>query len=80
VMKRQLKRVILIRILDIEMTRNNGFVNYYGMQRFGTRSIPTHEVGKAIIKEDWAGAVKLILSQYDTSKPGDKQLREYECL
>lgn len=62
------------------MTRNNGFVNYYGMQRFGTRSIPTHEVGKAIIKEDWAGAVKLILSQYDTSKPGDKQLREYECL
>ncbi len=23
----------------------NGFINYYGLQRFGTSSIPTHEIG-----------------------------------
>lgn len=23
-----------------------GFINYYGMQRFGTSSIPTHHIGR----------------------------------
>ena len=25
-----------------------GFINYYGMQRFGTSSIPTHHIGRYI--------------------------------
>ena len=28
--------------------KNNGFINYFGMQRFGTTSIPTHHVGRYI--------------------------------
>ena len=26
--------------------RETGFINYYGMQRFGTTAVPTHQVGK----------------------------------
>ena len=26
--------------------RDLGFINYYGMQRFGTSTIPTHHVGR----------------------------------
>ena len=25
-----------------------GFINYYGMQRFGTSSIPTHHIGRLV--------------------------------
>ncbi|XP_051968351.1 pseudouridylate synthase 7 homolog [Xyrauchen texanus] len=28
--------------------KDRGFINYYGMQRFGTTAIPTHQVGRAI--------------------------------
>lgn len=39
-----------------------GFVNYFGLQRFGTRSIQTHEIGHAILEAKWEEAVDLILS------------------
>ena len=32
-----------------------------GMQRFGTASIPTHSIGLALLRSDWAGAISLIL-------------------
>ena len=32
-----------------------------GMQRFGTASVPTHAIGLALLKSDWATAVNLIL-------------------
>lgn len=33
--------------------RDNGFINYYGLQRFGTiAAIPTYEIGKALLKGD----------------------------
>ncbi|SFR91922.1 tRNA pseudouridine13 synthase [Halomicrobium zhouii] len=31
--------------------------NYFGQQRFGSRRPVTHEVGLAIVREDWEGAV-----------------------
>ena len=42
--------------------KDNGFVNYFGLQRFGTRSVLTHEVGLAILQGKWEKAVDLILS------------------
>lgn len=39
-----------------------GFVNYFGLQRFGTRSIQTHEIGLAILQSKWDKAVDLVLS------------------
>lgn len=42
--------------------KENGFINYFGLQRFGTRTIQTHEVGLAILQGQWEKAVDLILS------------------
>ncbi|CAJ1056247.1 pseudouridylate synthase 7 homolog isoform X1 [Xyrichtys novacula] len=41
--------------------RQTGFINYYGMQRFGTTAVPTQQVGRAILKNDWNEVVDLIL-------------------
>ncbi|GAA5911479.1 hypothetical protein JCM8208_006851, partial [Rhodotorula glutinis] len=45
--------------------RAHGFVNYYGMQRFGTAPVPTHAVGLALLRGEWALAAELILSSRD---------------
>lgn len=39
--------------------RQNGFVNYFGPQRFGTTGIPSYEVGKALLRCDYAAALLL---------------------
>ncbi|GCC28620.1 hypothetical protein chiPu_0007051 [Chiloscyllium punctatum] len=41
--------------------RDVGFINYYGMQRFGTTAVPTYQVGKAILHNKWSEVVDLIL-------------------
>uniref|UniRef100_A0A8C9YT59 Pseudouridylate synthase 7 homolog n=1 Tax=Sander lucioperca TaxID=283035 RepID=A0A8C9YT59_SANLU len=41
--------------------RQTGFINYYGMQRFGTTAVPTQQVGRAILKDNWKEVVDLIL-------------------
>ena len=42
--------------------KNNGFINYFGQQRFGTDGyIKTSDIGLALIKSDWMKAVELIL-------------------
>ncbi|KAI0603473.1 pseudouridine synthase [Biscogniauxia sp. FL1348] len=40
----------------------HGFINYYGTQRFGTHQIGTQEVGMKILKDDFEGAVRSLLS------------------
>ncbi|KAF5344114.1 hypothetical protein D9758_008840 [Tetrapyrgos nigripes] len=45
----------------LNIIKNNGFINYYGMQRFGTASVPTHAIGLALLQSDWHKAVYLIL-------------------
>ncbi|KAJ1733124.1 multisubstrate pseudouridine synthase 7 [Coemansia sp. Benny D160-2] len=49
--------------------RTTGFVNYYGMQRFGTQAISSHTVGVAVLKADWHAAVDLLLKP----RPGDRE-------
>ncbi|CAE6429641.1 unnamed protein product [Rhizoctonia solani] len=41
--------------------KENGFINYYGMQRFGTSAIPTHSIGLALLRSDWKLATSLLL-------------------
>lgn len=31
---------------NVENVKKNGFVNYFGMQRFGSYSVRTHTIGK----------------------------------
>ena len=45
----------------------NGFINYYGLQRFGTFSIGTEIVGLMMLQGDFRGAVDAILDYSPTS-------------
>lgn len=38
-----------------------GFINYYGLQRFGSLATSTFKIGLKMIKNQWEDAVKLIL-------------------
>ncbi|KAJ3292887.1 EF-hand domain-containing member C2, partial [Borealophlyctis nickersoniae] len=53
---------------SLESLRDKGFINYYGMQRFGTRSVPTHAVGLAMLQERYDKAVDLILGPKDDER------------
>lgn len=56
--------------------RERGFINYYGMQRFGTHNIMTHAVGLAILAEDWQAAIDLILMPRQNLPPAAAEFRE----
>ena len=47
-----------------------GFINYFGLQRFGTNAhVPTHLVGVALLRRDFLAALRLVLAP---STPGLK--------
>lgn len=46
----------------------SGFLNYFGLQRFGTGSAKTHEVGKALLTRNWDEAVDLILQENENDQ------------
>ncbi|KAI2631006.1 pseudouridine synthase [Hypoxylon sp. NC1633] len=46
----------------LDQVKQNGFINYYGTQRFGTHQIGTQEIGMKILKGDFEGAVQALLS------------------
>ncbi|KAI9260830.1 pseudouridine synthase [Sporodiniella umbellata] len=50
---------------SLESLRDNGFLNYFGMQRFGTSSVMTHTVGREIMKRKYEQASNLILYPRD---------------
>ncbi|CAL8260953.1 unnamed protein product [Merluccius merluccius] len=50
--------------------KETGFINYYGMQRFGTTAVPTYQVGKAILRNDWNEVVDLILKPRPGAEKG----------
>ena len=45
----------------MESFRKTGFINYFGTQRFGTQGVPTHEIGKELIKGNYSTVIDLIL-------------------
>ncbi|KAI6181477.1 TRUD domain-containing protein [Aphelenchoides besseyi] len=56
----------------------NGFINFYGDQRFGSWSSFTAKVGRAILRQDWAAAVELILKPNNDEAQITEILRQYE--
>jgi tRNA pseudouridine13 synthase len=46
---------------SLKSIEEKGFLNYFGMQRFGVGNIPTHKVGLYIIQQNWKNAVICIL-------------------
>ncbi|CAG8519808.1 4750_t:CDS:10, partial [Ambispora leptoticha] len=52
---------------SLSSLKDNGFINYFGMQRFGTSSIPTWEIGRALLQNNLEQAIDLILKP----RPGE---------
>ncbi|KAH8326835.1 hypothetical protein KR067_005960 [Drosophila pandora] len=61
----------------LESVKERGFINYYGLQRFGnSASVPTYEVGVALLKCDYKLACELILKPRDTDVEFLRPIRE----
>ncbi|CAN6611080.1 multisubstrate pseudouridine synthase 7 [Trichomonascus vanleenenianus] len=60
----------------LESLKTNGFINYYGMQRFGTFSISTHTVGKYVLNSQWQKVVELILANQELVIPESVEARK----
>ena len=58
----EMKRILRNRV---ETLKTNGYLNYFGMQRFGTMSVPTHEYGVLLIKGDERGFLRALLRAKD---------------
>ncbi len=55
-----------------------GLPNYFGQQRFGSRRPVTHEVGLAVVRGDWEGAVMAYVGNPADAEPEDtREAREY---
>ncbi|XP_038596890.1 pseudouridylate synthase 7 homolog isoform X2 [Tachyglossus aculeatus] len=50
--------------------REIGFINYFGMQRFGTTAVPTYQVGRAILQNCWTEVMDLILKPRPGAEKG----------
>ncbi|KAK9293195.1 hypothetical protein L1049_021184 [Liquidambar formosana] len=44
-----------------ESLGRHGFINYFGLQRFGSGSVPTHLIGATLLRGEWKAAVSMIL-------------------
>uniref|UniRef100_T1HC43 TRUD domain-containing protein n=1 Tax=Rhodnius prolixus TaxID=13249 RepID=T1HC43_RHOPR len=54
---------------SLNLLKENGFINYYGLQRFGSSFLsPTFTAGKAILLKDWKKAVESILKPRNGEK------------
>eukprot|EP00899_Mesostigma_viride_P015278 jgi/Mesvir1/23751/Mv25773-RA.5 len=49
--------------------KETGFINYYGLQRFGNYAVPTHRIGAALARGEWAAAIDLILQGKASDSP-----------
>ncbi|KAH3902332.1 probable Multisubstrate pseudouridine synthase 7 [Saccharomycodes ludwigii] len=53
-----------------------GFINYFGMQRFGTFSVSTHEIGKILLAGEYKKACNLILADQENVMPKSREARK----
>jgi tRNA pseudouridine13 synthase len=56
--------------------KEKGFINYFGMQRFGTFSVSTHTIGKYVLTSDWERVCELILSPQEQVLPESVEARK----
>ncbi|XP_074627363.1 pseudouridylate synthase 7 homolog isoform X2 [Acropora palmata] len=50
---------------SLQSLKVNGFINYFGLQRFGTTSVSTHAIGLALLQSKWSEAIDLLLNPRD---------------
>lgn len=61
---------------SLESLKRFGFINYYGLQRFGNcTEVTTFDVGRALLKSDFKEAVDLILKERDGEPESMRKMR-----
>ena len=50
---------------SLKTLRETGFINFFGMQRFGNSSVPTHAVGLKLLQCKWTEAAELVMKERD---------------
>ena len=63
-------------IKTCEEMQNSGFINYFGLQRFGKGGTRSHEFGKAILKSDWESCVRMLFTPRDGDRQNIAQAKE----
>jgi tRNA pseudouridine13 synthase len=66
-------------VLDaVASVRERGFINYFGLQRFGSGAATTHETGYAVLRGDFEEACRLVLlpAVIPGVEEGERELRE----
>ena len=51
----------------VKNLQEKGFINYYGLQRFGSFATSTDDIGKKLLQGDFKAAIALILAQSPTA-------------
>jgi len=54
----------------LESLSTKGFINYYGLQRFGSMSVKSHDIGIQLLQGKWQEAIDLILGPRDDESDG----------
>ncbi|XP_044500009.1 multisubstrate pseudouridine synthase 7 [Mangifera indica] len=54
-----------------------GFINYFGLQRFGSGSVPTQLIGATLLKGEWKAAVSMILDPREGERSEISKARQY---
>lgn len=57
----------------VEAAQKDGFINYYGLQRFGTFAVSNDVVGAMILNNNFEGAVRAILDYNPALLEGDME-------
>ena len=63
--------------LAMNELKEKGYINYFGLQRFGGSSVHTHQVGIDILKKNWEGAVHKLLDPREGESFESKEARVY---
>lgn len=59
--------------VDSDTTARVGVPNYFGQQRFGSYRPVTHEVGLAVLRGDWRGAVRAYAANPSEAEPEESR-------
>lgn len=63
---------------SLNSIKENGFINYYGLQRFGnSATVPTFVIGKALLQGKWSEAVELIMKPRDGEPEFMAKMRDF---
>ncbi|XP_050113644.1 multisubstrate pseudouridine synthase 7-like isoform X2 [Malus sylvestris] len=54
-----------------------GFINYFGLQRFGSGSVPTHLIGASLLRGEWKSTVSMFLDPREGERNVITEAREY---